>query len=30
MGTGGSGLWRYTLTATLAALAGAGAFWALS
>jgi ubiquinone biosynthesis protein len=30
MGTGGSGAWGYALTATIAALAGAGAFWALS
>lgn len=30
MGTGGSHMWRYALTGTLSALAGAGAFWALS
>jgi ubiquinone biosynthesis protein len=30
MAMSGSGAWRYMLTAALAALAGAGAFWALS
>ncbi len=30
MGSGGNKSWRYMLTAILAALAGAGAFWALS
>ena len=30
VGTGGSSVWRYALTAFVAALAGAGAFWGLS
>ena len=30
MGSGSNGSWRYMLTAILAAVAGAGAFWALS